>query len=146
MGAAKRGRGRIACGIVLVVAASACGTAEPEPAPSPADAGQAPASEAAQCILPLPIDTPTSSSCPAGCVEVIATQLDGANACVRAVLLGCISCPQGCGGAPEGPCYKNVDDGRVVRAPTYAVDGRPDWVACTAAEEAQIGTAPRCSN
>lgn len=98
------------------------------------------------CSLPLPVDTPPTATCPSECVAVIARQLASAATCARPVLLGCITCEAGCGGAPEGPCFRNVNDGRLVRAPTYAVQGRQEWVSCTTAEESQIATAPACGN
>jgi hypothetical protein len=144
---------RILCIFVVGLASVVLGgCAESQPLPgssgSPATSAQptVPPTPASECTLPLPIDTPQNTTCPAKCVAVTASQLaqSDSGSCSRQVLLGCISCENGCGGAPEGPCYRNTNDQRIVRAPQYAITGRPGWVACTEQEDALIGGAAPC--
>lgn len=126
---------------VGIAACSSSGVTTEGPVPTePTDSGQG----AGECTFPLPISAPVATTCPANCVAVSGMQIDTGGQCVRAVLVGCLSCPTGCGGAPEGPCYKNTNDGRVARVPTYAVEKRSDWVSCTPAEDAQFAALPRC--
>jgi hypothetical protein len=135
----------IVASLVFASFLSACGVAEQTRGAPVADRdATAPPTSSSDCVFPLPLDTPQTSTCPSTCVPVIATQLDRVAACDRTVLVGCIACEGGCGGAPEGPCYRNVNDSRLVRAPTYAIRGRADWVRCTTEEDALVGTAPGC--
>lgn len=137
--------------MVLLVGVAACSTSgSTKQTPSPGDlapvgdGGPAPDD---RCQFPAPINTPPAAvSCPSDCPAVGGNQIDDSRQCVRAVLVGCLLCPNGCGGAPEGPCYRNTTDGRIVRVPTYAVDEhKSDWVRCTAAEEQPLLTLPRCN-
>lgn len=140
--------------MVLLVGVAACSTSgSTKQTPSPGDpapvgdGGPADGAPDDRCQFPLPVNTPPAAvSCPSDCPAVSGDQIDDSRQCVRAVLVGCLLCPNGCGGAPEGPCYRNTTDGRIVRVPTYAVDEhKSDWVRCTAAEEQPLLTLPRCN-
>jgi hypothetical protein len=90
-----------------------------------------------------------------GCAPITGSVLDPTRNCVQKnVLLACddpcvTQC--NCGGVPEGSCYRNIADGRVVWVePRYLFDHEPGWTGCTAAEQALMGTyalaVPACSD
>lgn len=110
--------------------------------------------DGAVCIFPGPRNTPwrpaDKTKCPTGCLPVEATELDPSGTCARRVLLGCLGCPDGCGGRLEGPpCLKYVPDGRIFwGAPGYTTDGNEDFVECTQAEYDALRAKPLdvCTN
>jgi hypothetical protein len=111
-----------------------------EPLP---DAGDA-AAEASTCSFPLPLNTSVNTPCASGCSAVLGRQLDAEKQCVRQVLVGCISCAKGCGGAPEGYCYRNTADGRIVEIGSYVLDNLPnpsEWATCSQADSDRIKAA-----
>lgn len=89
-----------------------------------------------------------SAYCPDGCAPVEAAQLDEGKGCRRWVLLGCIPCANGCGGAPEGPtCTKYAGDGRLINAaPGYAFSNQVGWEACSPAENSAMGASGFCAD
>jgi hypothetical protein len=140
--------------MVLLIDVAACSTSgsttqtPPPSATAASDGGVADGNgDAIRCPFPLPINTPPAAvSCPSDCPPAGGEQIDDPKHCVRAVLVGCLLCPNGCGGAPEGPCYRNISDGRIVRVPSYAVhEHESEWVRCTAAEEQPFATLPPCN-
>jgi hypothetical protein len=69
-------------------------------------------------------------------------KVDSAHQCVVSnAFFGCVACrtPGGCGGAPEGPCYKHVPGGEIARIPTFAAENDPagsqSWVPCSASDQ-----------
>lgn len=101
-------------------------------------AGDGVAFQPATCTFPAPINTPPETPCPVGCTPILGSQRDVETPCVRQVLVGCISCAHGCGGAPEGYCAKSLKDGRVVEVGSYVMQNLPnrsDWEPCTQSDE-----------
>ena len=148
-------------GLLMVVAASSgCSTSGSSArtldatAPDAANGGDAAADGARPTTCSFPSFTPAvgedgglvAQSCPATCpVPVSGTELDSQAQCTRNVFMGCIVCPDGCGGAPEGTCHKYTRDGRLVRVPDWAVQndgsGGQGWIGCTSAEDARFNAA-----
>lgn len=98
------------------------------------------------CILPLPrAGSASATSCPAGCQSLWGPEVNARDQCVdRNVLIGCFSCRDDCGGPLLSPCYKHLDDGRIVRVLTDAVKNRSDWVLCTESEQTQLTSLSPC--
>lgn len=137
------------CAALIAVVGAGCGgstTSQGDAGASgeTSSAGEAGAGAARACVLPAPIDTPIGTACPVGCATVEAVQIDVARTCKRRVHLGCMDCPNICGGAPEGPCLKSTVDGRIVHAPTYAMVGRSGWTGCTPEEDSLFRTSVPC--
>jgi hypothetical protein len=111
------------------------------------DAGSdAAAATAPSCPFPAPFNTPMGASCPSDCTAVIGSEFDPALNCVRNVHVGCISCwGRRCGGAPEGYCYKNVHDGRLVEVGSYVMEGQTGWLPCTQSDSQKMSS-PLCNS
>jgi hypothetical protein len=106
----------------------------------------APGAQTRTCVFPAPMNTPVDTSCPVGCVAIQGSQFDAEAACMRAVLVGCLSCANGCGGAPEAYCIKSLDDGRIVDTASYVLANVPagsHWATCTQSDSERT-SAPRC--
>jgi hypothetical protein len=154
------GGGALAVGLLLV-GAVACGASKDSPTGGSSAVSTTTDADASDGGCPFPTapdvawpfahggggESP-SAYCPAGCAPVEAAQLQPASNCRRWVLLGCMPCANGCGGAPEGPsCTKYAADGRLVNvAPGYAFANRTGWTTCSAAEESAMSTSPFCAD
>jgi hypothetical protein len=131
--------------IALLLLVVACSTSEPEPAPDGGDGGSD------RCTFPDFAATFADGGgrCPSDCdVPVSGMKVDAQRRCtVSQSFFGCMACPQGCGGAPEGPCYRHVPTGQIARIPTYAAMNDPagsqNWVSCTSQENAGFAL-PAC--
>src|SRR5687768_12676810 len=95
---------------ILATVVAACGTSQAgEPAATDGGDGggggvDARASTAA-CAAEFPVFTIDAGrrTCSAGCPVAVGGEVfDKDNQCRRQIELGCIACPNGCGGAPEG--------------------------------------------
>ncbi|CAN5923727.1 hypothetical protein BH11MYX4_BH11MYX4_21060 [soil metagenome] len=121
---------------LLGLAVVACTSAS---SPSAGDAGDA---EAGSCSYFAPSGTLVSptTACTGACSGVRADVLDERNGCIdRNTFLGCLDCPEGCGGGMEGGCFKNVDDGRIISPyPAFTLEDRVGWVHCTQAERDRL--------
>lgn len=106
---------------------------------------------AGDCLFPSFEADAGVGRCPSGCLPVSGSRVDSARQCVLSpTFFGCVGCrsPEGCGGAPEGPCYRYVPGGQIVRIPVYAAENDPGgsnhWVRCTD-EEDRLFTLPSCN-
>ena len=133
---------------LLVATVLACTSSATSSGSDPVAEGDAsassPAVDGASCSYFAPADaTATAAECAEGCTAVQGNVLDEEKGCAhQASFLGCLNCPEGCGGAMEGGCFRNVDDGRVVYvAPAFMMVNRPGWAHCTSDEHDRVAKA-----
>ncbi|MBX3188760.1 MAG: hypothetical protein KF819_17210 [Labilithrix sp.] len=82
--------------------------------------------------------------CPREClVALSAMQYDEVHACARMVVLGCFA---QLGGGSDAPCFKSLDDGRLVLTTGAVLYGRPGWVTCSDEERETFATTGPCTD
>lgn len=131
------------CGLTALAYAG-CGD-EPTSQPVQNDADASNRTDGAgtpTCVFPAPKDAPIDA-CPTGCLRITGRVLDQANTCVKTHLVGCFTCPSGCGGPELGTCHK-FEDGRAMMVADYAVQGDARWTNCTDTEKEQLGLSSPC--
>lgn len=102
-----------------------------------------------ECIFPAPPNSYTTReaiehACPVGCTTIGGYQLTPGETCGHDVLLGCARCENGCGGGPEGICFTNETDGRIITTWDTTLFPEHGWRRCTKDEYHQLFTIPSC--